>query len=370
MKIAVYAGSLRPGGGLSVLRQVLRALIEQSKAKVVVIVGNSDTRDQVRGFVHEYPEVEIVEFLLDRSSGLRYLASKIYFLFNHTKVDWVISFNYYLPASSRVLVYHINLLSYIKTKESSFFDAIKRLDARIACWRAEINLFESEYLRCFANRVVKQDISSAPIQYVGVNPVFYSDAPVSMDGHHPASRRILMVSSIQPHKNNEVGLRAFARLCRSRPQYDWALEVCGGQSVSQWEPLMRVAKTLGVAHLVKIVGPVPPEALAQRMARSFCLLNPSTIESFCMVALEAMAAGCPVLVTDKSAMPESVGAAGIVVSGEGEEGFVTALLELADDEGKRQKAIQSGRNRAGDFTIDNFAKKFAGILQLTERVVH
>ncbi|MEK9942725.1 MAG: hypothetical protein VW771_09655, partial [Gammaproteobacteria bacterium] len=132
MRIVVYAGALRPGGGLAVLRQVLRALVENSNREVVVIISNDDTEMGVSDLISSHPNLSLRRYMMNRNSSLRYLLSKFLFLFCKEN-DWLLTFNYYLPAPCTTFCYHINLLSFLVGNSDTLPQKIRRFDSRLAC---------------------------------------------------------------------------------------------------------------------------------------------------------------------------------------------------------------------------------------------
>lgn len=112
---------------------------------------------------------------------------------------------------------------------------------------------------------------------------------------HPG--RILYVGRIEPLKGLEVLMDALAQLPgRLRWQ---CLVVGGGQSSRQQiDRLKEQACESGIGGRVVFTGLVPQEKLPGFYNRADCLVVPSFYESFGLVALEAMACGCPVVATD------------------------------------------------------------------------
>jgi glycogen synthase len=72
------------------------------------------------------------------------------------------------------------------------------------------------------------------------------------------------------------------------------------------ENLQNQAQSLGVAHKVNFIGFVPDRTRDQLFKVAHCAVFPSLYEPFGIVALEAMALGCPVVVSDVGGLSEVV----------------------------------------------------------------
>lgn len=76
---------------------------------------------------------------------------------------------------------------------------------------------------------------------------------------------------------------------------------------------------------------------------------PSLYEGFGLPALEAMACGCPVLSSNRGALPEVVGDAGLLVDPEDATALKTQLTRIATDEVLRERLRWAGLERAKQF---------------------
>ena len=76
MKIGIYAGSLRPGGGLTALKQLLEGLCAIDGCEVVVFTGARDTSKALETYFQRGGQVREERFLPDAGSMRRHLASK------------------------------------------------------------------------------------------------------------------------------------------------------------------------------------------------------------------------------------------------------------------------------------------------------
>jgi glycosyltransferase involved in cell wall biosynthesis len=363
IKIIFYAASLRPGGGLTVAKSIIVALASDSNNTIIVYTGERDSSRELQSTFQQFDNVREIKFFQSSGSMARYLFSKIYFLYK-TLFDrklLLISINYYVPSWCKQIVYHINLLSFMKTPNDTVWKKIKEFDARIACKIATVNVFESDYLLKTATEYVGQ-VKNPKRLYVGVDDIFFTP-PIngkSWDCHRLPN--ILSVTSPQPHKDNETGIQALATLCKEHPEIPWKLTIVGGQNVSQWDELKGFAEKTGVGPNIEFLGPVSKIDLTRLMQNSLCVISTSLIESFCMVAIESMAAGCPVIVTSETSMPESVDDAAIIVEKYSVDGFYQAILNFKENYDQREKLIKQGGLHVAKFTQTQFESNLENIV--------
>ena len=103
------------------------------------------------------------------------------------------------------------------------------------------------------------------------------------------------------------------------------------------------------------VGGVPLEETVQFYRAADVFVYPSFNETFGLPILEAMAAGCPVVTSDTSAMPETAGGCALLADPHDPESIADALVKACGPEGERLRA--SGLERAAEFTWDATAER-------------
>jgi len=75
-----------------------------------------------------------------------------------------------------------------------------------------------------------------------------------------------------------------------------------------------------------------------------CLIFPSLYEGYGLPVVEAMACGCPVVCSDRTAIPESAAGAALLC-GSDEEEWIKAIMKIINDEGQRNELIKKGLER-------------------------
>ncbi len=177
---------------------------------------------------------------------------------------------------------------------------------------------------------------------------------------------VLFVSTVHPRKNLESLRRAMVNL--GKRGYRQQLAIVGAPAPGRPDPdeLMEqaFAPLEGVENPVVRMEGLTEMELASLMsgAHAFCL--PSLMEGFGLPALEAMASGVPVIVSDRGSLPEVVGEAGIVVPPVA-EAVESALAEVLDSPELRKKLGQAARRRAAGFTWEKTAEGWLAVLQAT-----
>ena len=155
---------------------------------------------------------------------------------------------------------------------------------------------------------------------------------------------ILSVGAIQRRKNTARLVDAFAAV-----EGDWTLVLAGSAGYGADETLRRIEASPR-RDRIRVTGYVSPQELADWYARCAIFAFPSLDEGFGMPVLEAMAAGAPVIASNRSAIPEVAGDAAMLVNPEETEELASALRRLAGDAQERQRLAARGRTRAAQFT--------------------
>ncbi|MBI1852705.1 MAG: glycosyltransferase family 4 protein, partial [Planctomycetes bacterium] len=115
-------------------------------------------------------------------------------------------------------------------------------------------------------------------------------------------------------------------------------------------PIFEAARDAGFGERdVRFLGYVGETDLVFLYRAAAALVYPSLYEGFGLPPLEAMAAGCPVIASNRASLPEVIGDAGIQVDPESVEAIADALVRMANDSGLREDLARRGRTRAEIF---------------------
>jgi glycosyltransferase involved in cell wall biosynthesis len=163
---------------------------------------------------------------------------------------------------------------------------------------------------------------------------------------------VLFVSSLWPYKNCEGLLRAFA-LARRQLDGRRLVVVGPGRDKGYVAQLHALADQLGIADDVTWVGGVPLEETVHFYRAADVFVYPSHNETFGLTILEAMACGCPVVTSDRSAMPETAGGAAVLADPDDPASIAEAVLRACDE---AEELRSLGLVRAAGFTWAQTAK--------------
>ena len=170
---------------------------------------------------------------------------------------------------------------------------------------------------------------------------------------------ILGVGNLQPRKNLERLIRAYARL-RQKGDCEHDL-VLVGQMTWKGHRIQAEAERLGVSRFVRQTGYVSEAELVALYNRAEIFAYPSTFEGFGLPVAEAMACGVPVLTSNTSALPEVAGNAAITVDPFDEEAIGDGLRRLLQDAALRQRLRVDGFVQAQRFNWRTTAEQTAQV---------
>ena len=175
----------------------------------------------------------------------------------------------------------------------------------------------------------------------------------------PTARYVLSVGSLEPRKNVNRLLEAWARAVPRLPE-DLYLVVSGAKGVA------RVFSSVSLGRLpprVLLTGYVPDEHLPALYSGATIFVYPSLYEGFGLPPLEAMACGTPVITSNTTSLPEVVGDAALLVDPLDVEATARAIERLAGDEAERARLRRLGLERIARFNWDDVAARTWEVLR-------
>jgi glycosyltransferase involved in cell wall biosynthesis len=190
------------------------------------------------------------------------------------------------------------------------------------------------------------------VEHARIHVVHHGTNSLAMPRQAPARENIILnVGAIQRRKNIARLVEAFERLPRN-----WKLVLAGSPGFGADDILKRIEASPR-RHEIQVLGYVPAEELGKWYARSRIFAFPSLDEGFGMPVLEAMAAGVPVMASNRSALPEVCGDAALLVDPEHSEALYDALDRLCRDQHLVQSLIERGSKRAAEFSWEKAVEK-------------
>jgi glycosyltransferase involved in cell wall biosynthesis len=229
--------------------------------------------------------------------------------------------------------------------------ALKRASHFIAVSEHTASLLEERFPQ------VRGRVSAIPL---GVGPEFSPDGPQSALVDAPY---ILYVGALSAIKNIESLIRAYT-LLRERRVCSHRLVLAGPIDEVYWRSVSQGAyqdDIVTTGHMDQ-----DTSAIAELYRKADLFVFPSLSEGWTSPPLEAMASGVPVVTSNVSSLPETVGDAALQVPPTDSEALADAMARLLGDAGLRQEMVGRGLQRASLFTWQRTA---AATLRVYQEVV-
>jgi glycosyltransferase involved in cell wall biosynthesis len=172
---------------------------------------------------------------------------------------------------------------------------------------------------------------------------------------------ILHVGAIQPRKNLERLLKAYAQLRQRTP--DAPKLVLAGKRAWLYDETLRAIKELGLHDSVVQTGYVPETDLPALYSGALFFVYPSYFEGFGLPPLEAMKCGTPVIVGNLTSLPEVVSDAGLLIDPFDSEALASAMERLLNDSDLRAKLRVKGLERAKHFDWQETARQTLAVYE-------
>lgn len=214
----------------------------------------------------------------------------------------------------------------------------------------------------------------------GVNPDKVSVVPLAAPAHFgPVSDEkelqrvrqtygiegdyILTVGSIQPRKNLRRLLEAYSVLRGTRPEVKLPKLLLVGKCAWLYDETLRAIEQLEVSNLVILTGYVPEADLPALYSGARCFVYPSYFEGFGLPPLEAMQCGTPVIVGNRTSLPEVVGDAAVLVDPFSVEAIAAAIEKVIRDSDLCRTLRVKGLERARLFEWRETARQTLAVYE-------
>ena len=95
------------------------------------------------------------------------------------------------------------------------------------------------------------------------------------------------------------------------------------------------------------------------------LVFPARYEGFGLPPLEAKAADCPVVASNRASLPEVCGEAALLVDPERREELADAMQRVGREAGLRKDLIERGKKQVAKFSWEETGKQYGRVFQET-----
>jgi len=173
----------------------------------------------------------------------------------------------------------------------------------------------------------------------------------------------LFVGRVSPNKCQHDVIKAFAAYVRLFDPGARLHLVGGSSSPAYWAALEGYVAALGLTDAVRLTGPVRAgELLAHyRVADAFVCL--SEHEGFCIPLLEAMAGRVPIVAFASSAVPGTLGDAGVLLASKRPATVAAAVDRVVADPSLRDALVTAGAARLETFTLERTRARWVEVLR-------
>ena len=368
MILGIDLSNIRGGGGITHIVEVLRdARPFDFGFKKVIAWGSANT---LSGLCNQAWLENVQVPILDRSLPWRVYWQQVILpkLLKQNQCNLIFSPGGTLPQhiSVPMVTMSQNLLPF-EPKEAARYEAVsmrlrfKLLNAvqKMSFQRADGLVFLTKY----AKKIVYAQLKEKPLQTAIVPHGISNDFFLPPRNQKPLNSysstnpfRLLYVSIVTVYKHQWHVAEAVADL--REKGFPVAIDFVG----SFYPQAMRVFKNTVQrvdpdSFFINYKGFMPYNELYKVYHQADAFVFASSCETFGQILLEAMASGLPIACSNRSAMPEVLGNAGIYFDPESPDQIADALTMLLKDHDLRAMLAQEAYDRAREYSWERCAKE-------------
>lgn len=199
-----------------------------------------------------------------------------------------------------------------------------------------------------------------PLPYVAPSYLKDNHERADFDTHYRLPDKFLFYpAQFWPHKNHLRLLEAVHRVAERYP--DIALVLSGGKHHA-FDEIKRRVEDLGMHERIRFVGYVPDTDLRALYKRAHALVMPTFFGPTNIPPLEAMAIGCPVLVSGIYGMPDQCGDAALYFDPNSVTQMVERIEQVWSDDALAAEMVRKGLERTRHNGQPQFNRRLVAIV--------
>lgn len=367
MRILIDGLSVRAGGGITYIRHILPALAGLDSGHEFYILYSPQYQ---QSFIDSVPDgIQVVPVDLPAEPLSRrwwYLQTGLVKLIKDLRIDlfYAPAESSYLRIPARFVMLARNLSIYTIPSVADHqklalikYQLARQLPVFLSMQRADRVLFVSETFGQQVMRQMRLKPAKTGVVYHGVSPAFFN-AEERLEELPVNSPYFLMVSSINPHKNYETLLRAYAQLPRDAPP----LLIAGkALHAPTYALLQDIVREKDLSSRVHFLGEVPYENLPALYRGAVASVMASRLETFGHPLVEAMAAQTPVIASNLPVCREICEDAALYFEPDDTHNLAEHLRTVWQNPARRDQMIAAGQQRASNFSWHKSARRLVDV---------
>jgi glycosyltransferase involved in cell wall biosynthesis len=373
MRVGIDASNILAGGGLTHLTECLTACEpQQHSIEKVVVFGAGDTLAHIptRSWIEKHSSPLLnggyIERLWWQRTQFRTDTKSAIDILLVPGGTYLGSFRPFVAMAQNLLPFDVQERRRGGLRKQVRLILLERMQTATFA-RATGVIYMTETSRRLIEQKMGFHAKRSRVVYHGSQPRFFR-TPKQQQPAEAYSQgnpfRLLYVSILEPYKHQDMVVDAVAIL--RGEGIPISLDLVGpGARRYQGQIEAQIKRHDPTGEFLRYRGQVPYEALDRLYAEANAFVFASSCETFGIILLEAMAAGLPLLCSNRSAMPEVVSTAAEYFDPFERESLLVAIRRLWGDSRLRHSLAVRGQARAHQFSWARCASETFGFVNET-----
>lgn len=223
------------------------------------------------------------------------------------------------------------------------------------------NLRRAQHIFTISNFSKVRIIREYPWVKEKISVIHHGISPYFSPSSEPKSDYVLYVGAMNEIKNFQAVLKIF--LLPEFRTTPLKMILPGVSTFTQNEAISALLDKAKLAANIDMIDQVKQDELKHYYQRAKLFIFPSFHESFGFPPLEAMACGTPVIVSDRTALPEVCGDAAIYTDPDNINDIAEKIQMVLGDESLQKELIAKGLKHVKQFTWEKAAQKYVKVFK-------